>query len=66
MNTNEHCSGCVSNSCGSDQYNDKGQCPCTKCVVKMMCKKACYDFLLFRLATNAVLHKQKEKVDAHT
>ncbi len=42
---NEHCEGCSaylkdfdSNHCA--QYNTDGSCPCTECIIKIMCTSA--------------------------
>ena len=51
----EHCKGCPSNtyykdgSCKFNAYNDCGQCPCSVCIVKVMCQDVCDDFNKFRI-----------------
>lgn len=57
-----YCEGCFSYIYSTDTgemlccmfkvFNDEGQCPCTLCVVKMMCENACNDYHVFR--NNAV------------
>ncbi len=58
MKTNKHCKGCPSIStterrCGmllkDPAANDLGQCPCTKCLVKVMCVCGCPDYIDFKL-----------------
>jgi hypothetical protein len=34
--------------CNLEIGNDVGQCPCTRCVVKVMCERACPDFNKFK------------------
>jgi len=47
-----YCEGCdtltLDAGCGANKYNLYGKCPCTKCIVKPMCKKACEPFLLWQ------------------
>lgn len=54
----EHCKGCLSYKidvdgeeyhCHESQYNDVGQCPCSKCIVKMMCDVPCSDHFDFKI-----------------
>jgi len=55
--TNKHCYGCSKHKryasdcsikhCAFRLPND-GQCPCTDCVIKVMCQKQCADWLSFR------------------
>jgi len=56
--TNEHCKGCSSDSyygngfvgsCKFNGYNDSGQCPCSRCIIKMMCNKTCEAFENFTI-----------------
>ena len=57
MITNEHCKGCSATFyndaldsmfvCNYTQHN-KGQCPCTECIVKMMCTNTCNSFMIWR------------------
>jgi len=60
--TDHNCSGCFSHiyyannsdkisHCSFREYNDKGRCPCTLCIVKCMCQRACHDYLGFRNST---------------
>ena len=62
----DYCDGCFSKHshrkhgvliqpCCNMGYNDKGQCPCTLCIVKMMCDSSCDDYFNYRL--------EKEKSD---
>ena len=49
-----HCKGCQIAlpflvKCYLHSYNDKGQCPCSNCIVKPMCKIECDDFKLFEI-----------------
>ena len=58
MINGKYCIGCscyyYTNVTGSQYYcttgikNDEGQCPCTLCIVKMMCQKSCLEFTEFR------------------
>lgn len=56
---NNYCIGCLSYTgcyittyrCLFDHYNDKGQCPCSNCIIKCMCDVPCEDFSDFRLST---------------
>jgi hypothetical protein len=54
MNYNDHCEGCCTSfnsqdeSCQLSKHNDSGQCPCSTCIVKVMCEKSCDDFDEFR------------------
>lgn len=58
----DYCDGCFSYVysvsrgkilyCSFKEYNEEGQCPCTTCVVKVMCEHACNDYHVFR--NNAV------------
>ncbi len=34
-------------TCTAAKYNDKGQCPCVKCVIKMMCTQMCPAYMSF-------------------
>jgi len=53
---NKHCNGCLTNSeyvhsgphCGMMSFNDKGECPCVNCIIKMMCETLCQDFFHFK------------------
>jgi hypothetical protein len=53
-----YCEGCLSYtgcyliaySCLFDFYNDEGQCPCTLCIIKVMCEDVCDDFTHFKNA----------------
>jgi hypothetical protein len=57
-----YCEGCLSYTyyiserrtliCALMEYNDKGQCPCYNCIVKVMCQDTCDVFMRFR--NNAV------------
>jgi hypothetical protein len=54
MNTKEvaGCNGCCCNSednsgCSLMKYTDE-ECPCMKCMIKMMCDMPCKEFLIFR------------------
>lgn len=52
MAIEENCKGCLTYStsdakhCSSD--NSNGKCPCTTCVIKVMCNDACETFNVFR------------------
>ena len=49
MDTIDYCEGCCSISCIlSNDFNDNGECPCTKCAIKVMCHNACNPFYFFR------------------
>ena len=67
MSYNDHCKGCFSNiyrasekiiPCQLSYYNDKGQCACSVCIVKVMCQDVCDDFVTFR---NAVTKQRRAK-----
>ena len=48
----EHCKSCltyneVTDKCGillASEINSKGKCPCSHCLVKVMCNKGCSDY----------------------
>jgi hypothetical protein len=54
-----NCDGCSSDTyydkaesggcCKFNAYNDFGKCPCTRCIIKMMCEDVCDDFDKFRI-----------------
>lgn len=58
--TNTYCEGCysyfptkqrdgdgiLSNGCIHKQYN-KGQCPCSECIIKVMCNNPCEKYVNF-------------------
>lgn len=53
----KYCKGCLTNNakdkhgfslCPAGRFNYKGKCPCTECVVKVMCGHPCEDFHKFR------------------
>lgn len=54
----DYCNGCCTltylnrfdteTRCTYVDYNNKGQCPCTLCVVKMMCDQHCPFFDVFK------------------
>jgi hypothetical protein len=58
---NNNCEGCFTyhgdeytvGDCTHICYNDDGKCPCTRCVVKPMCKDACVDYDNFTKKNNA-------------
>jgi len=51
----ENCNGCIiyefveskNLRCGLSVKNFNGECPCSECVVKMMCSEECVDFKWF-------------------
>jgi len=45
----EHCKGCagIERICAFWQYNPNGECPCTQCILKPMCKMDCKDLKTF-------------------
>ena len=54
---NEYCKGCCVYMPDGDPHdigctlfdsNNKGQCPCSKCIVKVMCEEPCEDYEQFR------------------
>jgi hypothetical protein len=67
MNYNGHCEGCLSHIyflekgeviyCTLKEYNDEGQCPCSRCIVKMICEHACNDYHAFR---NDTIDRRRE------
>lgn len=54
--TNGYCEGCCVYkivdphhvACGLALQNGEGKCPCTECIVKVMCEVPCEDYLVFR------------------
>jgi len=41
------CDGCLTyfdGGCAYTKYNGTGECPCTPCVIKIMCEKICDPF----------------------
>jgi hypothetical protein len=52
----EHCKSCLtyneySDKCGiliASELNLKGDCPCTNCLIKVMCNKGCDDYNNFK------------------
>jgi hypothetical protein len=54
--TRRYCEGCCvykrvdpdDVACRHILQNDEGQCPCTKCIIKVMCEEPCEDYLDFR------------------
>lgn len=50
MNRNEYCDGCLSyddEKCPLFYFNDYGECPCTNCILKMICMKRCKELSKF-------------------
>jgi len=62
----EHCKGCLTYGEKYDKcegsiaslFNLKGKCPCSNCLVKMMCRKSCNDYNRFE---NIYLEKLKKE-----
>ena len=52
--TINYCKGClVTLMCPLRFYNDKGQCPCCICIIKMMCEDDCVGKLdIFKATVN--------------
>ena len=53
---NDHCVGCISYIaskydlyCLYSRYSTNGECPCSECVIKVMCKDPCNEFENFRV-----------------
>jgi len=54
---NEHCKSCLTynenqDRCGiliASELNSKGNCPCSDCLVKVMCNKGCSDYNKFHV-----------------
>ena len=47
----DHCKGCFSdtqNFCSYSEYNTYSECPCSKCVIKVMCNRPCDKFKGFQ------------------
>ena len=69
--TINHCIGCsayifddslsIISYCSFRKYNDNGTCPCSECVVKMMCNDPCSGFFLCR--DYAVTKERTENYD---
>jgi len=63
-----HCTGCLTfidfisagsefkRRCHYSTYNEEGQCPCSTCIIKMMCQNICVDFHTFE---NSVKSKRE-------
>ena len=45
----EYCRGCVIYNGECEIHNDKGECPCTECLVKNMCHEECVAFKKYKL-----------------
>jgi len=55
--TNDNCDGCCCYMPEGDPHdvgcthcssNNRGECPCTTCIVKVMCTEPCEDYSYFR------------------
>jgi hypothetical protein len=46
----EYCEGCrtLITGCVYKQHNITGECPCTACIIKPMCKTGCPDYFIFK------------------
>lgn len=51
---NDYCKGCYSyylrnyrHHCSYLRYNPNAECPCSICIIKVMCTTPCSDFLIF-------------------
>ena len=53
----DYCKGCFTRivtigyatvDCNHTPYNDDGKCPCTECIVKVICKYQCSTFIDFQ------------------
>ena len=58
-NTNYLCKGCITFMneddvvCSASQINtQKNRCPCSKCIVKMICEESCLEFNLYLLTND--------------
>ena len=51
MNQCERCPVNVRESCSYIDYSEK--CPCTTCLVKMVCDKICRDYIIFQVRVYA-------------
>lgn len=57
----KYCKGCITNNqfshegpyCGIMRFNYNGQCPCSVCVIKVMCEVPCEDFESFKVVKEA-------------
>lgn len=53
IDTPEHCDGCLYNNSGTGCYrryrNKDGSCPCSICIIKMMCRTTCDAWHSWRL-----------------
>ena len=65
--TVNYCEGCFSltfneflDECKFCAYNPEGQCPCTHCIIKVMCDVQCDNFAVFRLDALNSLNDVKE------
>ena len=53
--TTKNCKGCITiERCSRIEKNDSG-CPCKICIVKMICKAACKEYLVF--SDNIIIQK---------
>ena len=60
----KYCEGCpinVQESCSYIDYSEK--CPCTICLIKMICNKTCSDYILFQVKVYTKIYKKK--VEGH-
>ncbi len=58
---NKHCEGC-NNTCDVQiipNTNNNGSCPCTICVVKMVCETTCDEWLEWLHTYDNVLKREK-------
>jgi len=67
MNKLKHCFGCprlmdilyshVIRKCIYTIPNSNGECPCSHCIIKVMCTVRCSDFYTFRQTAKGVHHE---------
>jgi len=67
----DNCKGCRSNNyvldditfisdrCRYNRSNDEGKCPCTECIVKVMCNDPCREFEDFTFSSRNLLKIQR-------
>jgi hypothetical protein len=49
----DYCKGCAAYDkygiCEMNKFNDNGECPCSECIIKMMCNEACHGWSVWGL-----------------
>lgn len=71
MDKVNRCKGCCDACFYYKEILNKGtsneiRCPCTTCLVKMMCNTACQPLSKFRYLSHYIMKKRKEKINVNT